>query len=99
MPRHHPRDRLALEVVFGERRDDAEGDWLYWFELTLERDDPIAEDVPGADRRPIDHDHLDFNRRCKEPGHVDAEPALVLIPPPVADAIRAWLLKVSTGCA
>jgi len=76
-------EQMAIEAIF-RLRDDA-GDWLYWFELHGEGGGAITGD------HPIDRDHLEFAKRCKEPGHVAAEPLVLLLPRPVRQAIVSWV--------
>lgn len=79
------RERMALEIVF--RRTDADGEWLYWVTIRGEAGAGIEDSPHGIDR-----DHIAFARRCKEPGWEEADPALLLAPAPVRDALLAWAL-------
>lgn len=76
-------EHMALEAVF--RLTDDSGDWLYWFQLHATAAGRITGD------HAIDRDHLEYARRCKVPGHVAAEPQLLLMPAPVREAITTWL--------
>jgi hypothetical protein len=78
-------ERMAVEAIF-RIRDDA-GDWLYWFELHGEGGGVITGD------HPIDRDHLLYAQRCKVPGHVAAEPLVLLLPDPVRDVVAQWMSK------
>ena len=82
------RDRMAVEVIFRRRDDDSE--WLYWFSLQGDSAPENADAVPESERLPIDHDHIGFSRRCKEPGWEELEPQLLLLPAPVRDAVLTW---------
>ena len=73
------RERVALEVVF---RD---GDSLVWVMLQGEGGSAVA-DSPFA----IDREHLAFAERVKEPGQVELEPQVLLLPEPVRAAVLAW---------
>jgi hypothetical protein len=84
------RDGLAIEVIFRTREQDA--DVLYWFEIGSRPGDlsMVADEL----LTPIDRDALEYGRRAKEPGHTSLEVELVLMPEPVARAVRAWLERV-----
>ena len=48
----------------------------------------------GLDPRiPIDRDHLEQARRTKEPGWVEAEPQVLMLPGPVREAVLARTLR------
>ena len=79
------RERMAIEIVFRLREDG--NDYLYW--LTV-----CGSGGSGIDLEcPIDRDHLAAAKRTKEPGWVEAEPQVVLLPPPVEEAVRQWALR------
>ena len=82
-------ERMAVEAIF--RIHDDDGDWLYWFELHGEGGGVITGD------HPIDRDHLAYVELCKVPGHVEAEPLLLLLPDPVRVAVAAWAARDSRG--
>lgn len=82
------RDRMAVEVVFREHGDD--GEWLYWFSIQGSGAPATADEVDESSRHPIDRDHIELGRRCKEPGWTEMEPQLVLLPEPVRRAVLAW---------
>jgi hypothetical protein len=72
-------EMLALEVVF--RREDEDGEWLYWVSI-------YGEGGAGLDEMiPIDRDHLAFAKRCKHPGWQEAIPQFFLSPDTVREAI------------
>lgn len=75
-------ERMAVEAIF--RLRDEQGEWLYWFELSGDDGTGLSTD------RAIDRDHVAFAERAKVPGHVAAEPQLLLMPEPVERAVRAW---------
>ena len=75
-------ERMAVEAIF--RMTDEEGDWLYWFELHASGAGKITGD------HPVDRDHLAYAKRCKVPGHVAAQPQLLLLPAPIREAILQW---------
>ena len=41
----------------------------------------------------LDQDHLEQAKRTKEPGWVDAELQLLLLPKPVEEAVLSWALR------
>ena len=49
-----------------------------------------ADQIPEHERRPIDHDHIAFSRRCKEPGWEKLDSQLILLADPVRDAVLRW---------
>lgn len=78
------RERMALEIVFRFPGDDN----LYW----------VSVHGQGGEgeldlSRAIDRDHLAQAKRTKEPGWVEAEPQVLLMPAPVRDAVLAWALR------
>ncbi|HEV7655260.1 MAG TPA: DUF6176 family protein [Mycobacteriales bacterium] len=79
------RERMAVELVFRLREDGR--DHLYW--VAIKGAGGAGPDL--AD--PIDRDHDAQARRTKEPGWVEAEPQLLLLPDPVRRAVLAWALR------
>lgn len=80
------RERMAIEIVF--RLREGEEDYLFWVS------------VRGADGstdfdldNPIDRDHVEQGKRTKEPGWVEAEPQVLMLPEPVRQAVLAWALR------
>jgi len=79
------RERMAVEIVFRLREDDR--DHLYWVSIR-------GAGGSGLDlSNPIDRDHDAQARRTKEPGWVEAEPQVLLLPDPVRRAVLAWALR------
>ena len=79
------RERMAVEIVFRLREDGR--DFLYWVAIK-------GEGGAGLDLAdPIDADHEAQARRTKEPGWVEAEPQLLLLPDPVRRAVLGWALR------
>ncbi|MGH9067542.1 MAG: DUF6176 family protein [Acidimicrobiales bacterium] len=76
------REQMALEIVF--RREDDDGEWLYWVQV---RGEGGAEELDES--VPIDRDHLAFAKRSKEPGWHEAKPQFLLASPPVREALLA----------
>lgn len=80
------RERMAVEIVF-RLREDGE-DYLFWVAIR-------GED--GADlqssQHDIDIDHQEHARRTKEPGWVEAEPQVLMLPEPIREAVLAWALR------
>ncbi len=78
------RERMAVEIVFRLREDGQ--DFLYWV--------AIRGAGGGLDlANPIDRDHEAQARRTKEPGWVEAEPQVLLLPDPVRRAVLGWALR------
>lgn len=79
------RERMAIEIVFRLREGDEE--YLYWMS------------VHGAEggrldlSRSIDRDHVEQAKRTKEPGWVEAEPQVLMLPEPVRRAVLEWALR------
>src|SRR3954449_3372673 len=80
------RERMAVEIVF-RLQEDGE-DYLYWVAI---RGDQGA-DLASSDHA-IDRDHQAQARRTKEPGWVEAEPQVLMLPDPVREAVLAWALR------
>jgi hypothetical protein len=79
------RERMAVEIVFRLREGDR--DFLYWVAIK-------GAGGGGLDLSdPIDRDHEAQARRTKEPGWVEAEPQVLLLPDPVRRAVLAWALR------
>ena len=79
------RERMAVELVFRLREDGA--DHLYWVSVR-------GAGGAGPDLSiPIDRDHDAQARRTKEPGWVEAEPQVVMLPEPVRRAVLGWALR------
>ena len=79
------RERMAVEVVFRLHEDG--DDYLYWMTIRGEGGEPLE-----SSEHAIDRDHMAAARRTKEPGWVEAEPQVLMLPDPVRDAIFAWAL-------
>ncbi|WP_051450940.1 DUF6176 family protein [Actinospica robiniae] len=78
-------ERMAIEIVFRLREDGAE--YLYW--VTVKGQDGAGLDTD----RPIDRDHVEAALRVKEPGWVEAQPQVLMLPDPVREAVLAWALR------
>lgn len=79
------RERMAIEIVFRLREDDQ--DYLYWVQVR-------GAGGTGLDMSlPIDRDHDEQARRTKEPGWVEAEPQVLMLPEPVRKAVLEWALR------
>ena len=80
------RERMAVEIVF-RLREDGE-DHLFWVAIR-------GEGGGGLDTsdHQIDRDHDAQARRTKEPGWVEAEPQVLMLPDPVRQAVLAWALR------
>ncbi len=80
------RERMAVEIVF-RLKEDGE-DYLYWVAIRGEDGEPL-----DSSRYQIDKDHEAQARRTKEPGWVEAEPQVLMLPEPVREAVLAWALR------
>jgi hypothetical protein len=83
------RERMAVEIVFRLREGPAENavEHLYWVAIK-------GAAGGGLDlSNPIDRDHDAQARRTKQPGWVEAEPEVLLLPDPVRRAVLAWALR------
>jgi hypothetical protein len=79
------RERMAIEIVF--RLREGEDDYLYWVQVR-------GKDGAGLDESlPIDRDHVEQAKRTKEPGWVEAEPQVLMLPEPVRKAVLDWALR------
>jgi hypothetical protein len=76
------RERMGVEIVFRSR--EGEDEYLYWVVVRGE-----GRDV-STSHAPLDVDHLDYDRRCREPDWEVAQPALLLLPDPVRAAVLSW---------
>jgi hypothetical protein len=83
------RERMAVEIVFRLREDGQ--DFLYWLAI---RGEGGAELQSSTHR--IDLDHQAQSLRTKEPGWVEADPQVLMLPDPVRAAILAWALRPDT---
>jgi hypothetical protein len=79
------RERMAIEIVF--RLREGEDDYLYW--MSVHGADGGGLDLDNA----IDRDHLAQAKRTKEPGWVEAEPQVLMLPEPVRQAVLDWALR------
>ena len=76
---------MAIEIVFRLQEDGA--DYLYWVSVKGEGGSGLDADIP------IDRDHVEQGMRVKEPGWVEAEPQVLMLPAPVREAVLAWALR------
>ncbi|MDT4958725.1 MAG: hypothetical protein QOF87_4170 [Pseudonocardiales bacterium] len=79
------RERMAIEIVF-RLKEDGE-DYLYWVSVHGPNNGEL--DLTQA----IDRDHLAQAKRTKEPGWVEAEPQVLMLPDPVRNAVLDWALR------
>ncbi|CAM4035049.1 DUF6176 domain-containing protein [Kibdelosporangium persicum] len=79
------RERMAIEIVF--RLREGEDDYLYWVQVRGKNGAGLDESLP------IDRDHIAQGRRTKEPGWVEAEPQVLMLPEPVRKAVLDWALR------
>jgi hypothetical protein len=79
------RERMAIEIVF-RLKEDGE-DYLYWVSVHGPNDGQL--ELTQA----IDRDHLAQAKRTKEPGWVEAEPQVLMLPDPVRKAVLEWALR------
>ena len=77
------RERMAVELIFRDR--DEQGEWLFVVSIQGEGGEGLE-----TSSHAIDRDHVEFGRRCKEPGWLEAEPQLLLLPDPVRRAVLDW---------
>lgn len=85
------RDRMAVEMIFRERQDDEE--FLYWVSVQGATATANADALEESQLTPIDRDHIAFSRRCKEPGWDEMELQMLLVPEPVLEAIKGWIVR------
>jgi hypothetical protein len=78
---------MAIEIVF--RLREGEDDYLYW--VSVHGPNSGELDTSNA----LDRDHLAQAKRTKEPGWVEAEPQVLLLPDPVRRAVLDWALRPS----
>jgi hypothetical protein len=79
------RERMAIEIIFRLQEDGA--DYLYWVSVHGPNDGQL--DLSNA----LDRDHLAQAKRTKEPGWVEAEPQVLLLPDPIRKAVLDWALR------
>jgi hypothetical protein len=79
------KERMAIEIVFRLREGDE--DYLYW--VAVRGKDGGELDLSN----PIDRDHYEQAKRTKEPGWVEAEPQVLMLPDPIREAVLAWALR------
>jgi hypothetical protein len=78
-------ERMAIEIVF--RLREGEDDYLYW--VSVHGPNSGELDLTKA----IDRDHLAQAKRTKEPGWVEAEPQVLMLPDPIRQAVLEWALR------
>jgi hypothetical protein len=78
-------ERMAIEIVF--RLREGEDDYLYW--VSVHGPNSGELDLTKA----IDRDHLAQAKRTKEPGWVEAEPQVLMLPDPIRRAVMEWALR------
>lgn len=79
------RERIAVEMAFRLNEDGQE--YIYWVSIYGKDGSGLVLD------NPLDRDHQEQAKRTKEPGWVEAEPQLLLLPEPVKQAILSWALR------
>ncbi|TDQ01516.1 DUF6176 family protein [Labedaea rhizosphaerae] len=79
------RERMAIEIVF--RLREGADEYLYWVQVRGEHGDELDENLP------IDRDHVAQGMKVKEPGWVEAEPQVLMLPDPVRKAVLDWALR------
>ena len=80
------RERMAVEIVF--RLKEEGEDYLFWVAIRGEG----GADLESSEHT-IDRDHVAQARRTKQPGWVEAEPQVLLLPEPVRKAVLDWSLR------
>ncbi len=80
------RERMAVEIVF-RLKEDGE-DYLFWVAIR----GAGGASMDSSDHA-VDRDHIAQARRTKEPGWVEAEPQVLLLPDPVRRAVLDWALR------
>ena len=80
------RERMAIEIVF-RLREEGGPDQLFWVSVHGEHGAPLDTSIA------IDRDHDAAARRTKEPGWVEAEPQVLMLPDPVRRAVLDWALR------
>jgi hypothetical protein len=80
------RERMAVEIVF--RLQEEGEDHLFWVAIR----GAGGAGLDTSDHQ-IDRDHEAQARRTKEPGWVEAEPQVLMLPAPVREAVLAWALR------
>ena len=84
------RERMAIEIVF--RLKEGGEDFLFWLTVRGEGGATLA-----SSEHPIDQDHETQARLTKEPGWVEAEPQVLMLPDPVREAVLAWAFGGAAG--
>lgn len=79
------RERMAVEIIF--RLREGEDDFLFWVTVKGAGGAGLDESIP------IDRDHAAQSRRTKEPGWIEAEPQVLLLPGPVREAVMSWAVR------
>jgi len=79
------RERMAIEIVF--RLREGPDEYLYWVQVRGEHGADLDENLP------IDRDHVAQAKKVKEPGWVEAEPQVLMLPDPVREAVLNWALR------
>lgn len=74
------RERMAVEVVFRQTSPDG-SEWMYW--MTIRGD---GEPMLTSEHQ-LDHDHMEYGRRCLEGAWEELAPQLLLLPGAVAAAV------------
>jgi len=77
---------MAVEIVFRLHEDGQ--DYLYWVAIRGEG----GADLQSSTHQ-IDLDHQAQAMRTKEPGWVEAEPQVLMLPEPVRQAVLGWALR------
>ena len=80
------RERMAVEIVF--RLKENGEDYLFWVAIRGQE----GADLQSSEHA-IDVDHQAAARLVKEPGWVEAEPQVLMLPDPVREAVLAWALR------
>lgn len=69
----------------------ASGHHLYWVSVHEPNNGGLDPD------QAIDRDHLEQSKRTKEPGWVEAEPQVLMLPDPIRKAVLDWALRLGTS--
>jgi hypothetical protein len=78
-------DGLILELSRGKVLPGKSDEADRWIKMLNDRQDECVST--------LDRDHQEQAKRTKEPGWVEAEPQLLLLPEPVKQAILSWALR------
>ncbi len=81
------RERMAIEIVFRLQEDGQQ----YLYSVSVHGPNDAQLDLTNA----LDRDHLAQAKRTKEPGWVEAEPQVLLLPDPIREAVIDWALRPS----